>query len=89
MRGLSTFSGAFGLPAAADEAQHARNPLWLWRPLGSAALGADAAEDREHTSLGAASTVVGTCTGGCTVTVTGFGTVSATNLTAYAFSLTQ
>lgn len=40
-------------------------------------------------SLATASTTVGTCTGGCTVAVTGFGTVSATNLTAYAFSLTQ
>ena len=46
-------------------------------------------ENASHTSLGAASTVVGACTGGCTVAVTGFGTVSATNLTAYAFSLTQ
>ena len=35
--------------------------------------------------LGAGSAAVS----GCTVTVTGFGTVSATNLTAYAFSLTQ
>jgi hypothetical protein len=40
-------------------------------------------------SLATTSTTVGTCTGGCTVAVTGFGTVSATNLTAYAFSLTQ
>lgn len=46
-------------------------------------------ENSSHTSLGAASTVVGTCTGGCTVSLTGFGTVSATNLTAYALSLTQ
>ena len=46
-------------------------------------------ENSSHTSLGTASTTIGTCTGGCTVTVTGFGTVSATNLTAYAFSLTQ
>src|SRR3954464_14610853 len=46
-------------------------------------------ENSSHTSLGTASTTVGTCTGGCTVTVTGFGTVSATNLPAYAFSLTQ
>jgi len=46
-------------------------------------------ENSSHTSLGAANVVVGTCTGGCTVSVTGFGTVSATNLTAYAFSLTQ
>jgi hypothetical protein len=46
-------------------------------------------ENSSHTSLGAAATVVGTCTGGCTVTVTGFGTVSAANVTAYALSLTQ
>lgn len=46
-------------------------------------------ENSSHTSLGAASTVVGACTGGCTVTVTGFGTVSAANLTAYALSLTE
>jgi hypothetical protein len=46
-------------------------------------------ENSSHTSLGAASTVIGACTGGCTVTVTGFGTVSAANLTAYALSLTQ
>lgn len=46
-------------------------------------------ENSSHVSLGAASTTVGTCTGGCTVTVTGFGTVSAANVTAYAFSLTQ
>ena len=46
-------------------------------------------ENSSHTSLGAASAIVGTCTGGCIVSVTGFGTVSASNLTAYAFSLTQ
>jgi hypothetical protein len=46
-------------------------------------------ENGSHTSLGAASTVVGTCTGGCTVTVTGFGTVSAANVTAYALALMQ
>ena len=46
-------------------------------------------ENSSHTSLGASSAVVGTCTGGCTVTVTGFGTVSAANVTAYALSLTQ
>jgi hypothetical protein len=45
-------------------------------------------ENSSHTSLGAVSTVVGTCTGGCTVTVTGFGTVLASNVTAYALSLT-
>jgi hypothetical protein len=46
-------------------------------------------ENSSHTSLGAASTTVGTCTGGCTVTVTGFGTVSAASVIAYALSLTQ
>ena len=46
-------------------------------------------ENSSHTSLGVASTVVGACTGGCTVVVTGFGTVSAANVTAYALSLTQ
>lgn len=46
-------------------------------------------QNSSHVSLGAASTTVGTCTGGCTVTVTGFGTVSAANVTAYSFSLTQ
>jgi hypothetical protein len=46
-------------------------------------------ENSSHTSLGASSAGVGTCTGGCTVTVTGFGTVSAANVTAYALSLTQ
>jgi hypothetical protein len=46
-------------------------------------------ENSSHTGLSAASTTVGACTGGCTVTVTGFGTVSAANVTAYALSLTQ
>ena len=46
-------------------------------------------ENSSHTSLGASSTVIGACTGGCTVTLTGFGTVSAANVTAYALSLTQ
>ena len=46
-------------------------------------------ESSSQTSLGAASAVVGTCTGGCTATVTGFGTVSAANVTAYALSITQ
>ena len=44
-------------------------------------------ENSSHTSLGSTSTSVGACTGGCTVTLTGFGTVAAINLTAYAFSL--
>ena len=46
-------------------------------------------ENSSHTSLGASSAVIGACTGGCTVTLTGFGTVSAANVTTYAFSLTQ
>ncbi len=47
-------------------------------------------ENSTNTSLGTASTTVGACTGGCTVTITGgFGTVAATSLTGYAFSLTQ
>jgi hypothetical protein len=46
-------------------------------------------ENSSHTSLGAASTTVGACTGGCTVTVTGFGTVAATALTGYALSLSN
>lgn len=46
-------------------------------------------ENSSHVSLGGASTTVGACTGGCTVTLTGFGTVSAANVTAYALSLTQ
>jgi hypothetical protein len=46
-------------------------------------------ENSSHTSLGSASTTVGACTGGCTVTLTGFGTISASNLTAYAVALVQ
>lgn len=46
-------------------------------------------ENNLQASLGASTAVVGVCTGGCTVYVTGFGTVSAANVTAYAFSLTQ
>ena len=46
-------------------------------------------ENSSHTSLGTGSTAVGSCSGGCTVTVTGFGTVSAANVTAYALSLTE
>jgi hypothetical protein len=46
-------------------------------------------ENSSHTSLGSTSTSVGACTGGCTVTLTGFGTVAATSLTAYAFSLSN
>jgi hypothetical protein len=46
-------------------------------------------ENSSHTSLGNASTIVGTCAGGCTVAVTGLGTVSAANVTAYALSFTE
>ena len=45
-------------------------------------------ENASHASLGAASTTVGTCGGGCNVSVSGFGTVAAASLAAYAFSLT-
>ena len=46
-------------------------------------------ENSSHTSIGNASAIVGTCTGGCTATVTGFGIVSAATVTAYALSLTE
>lgn len=46
-------------------------------------------ENNSHASLGNASATVGACTGGCTVTLTGFGTVSAANLTSYALSLAE
>jgi hypothetical protein len=46
-------------------------------------------ENSSQSSLGSASTTVGACTGGCTVTLSGFGPVSALNVTAYALSLTQ
>jgi hypothetical protein len=46
-------------------------------------------ENNTPASLGSASTTVGACTGGCTVTLTGFGTVAATSLTAYALSLSN
>ena len=46
-------------------------------------------QNASHASLGNASTVVGACTGGCTVTLTGFGAVSATNLTYYALVLVE
>ena len=42
-----------------------------------------------NASLGSASTTVGACTGGCTVSLTGFGTVSAAAVNGYALSLTQ
>jgi hypothetical protein len=46
-------------------------------------------ENSSHASLGNALAIVGTCTGGCNVSITGFGTVSAANVTAYALSLTE
>lgn len=46
-------------------------------------------ENSSHASLGSASATVGTCTGGCTVSLTGFGTISAASVTAYALSLTE
>lgn len=46
-------------------------------------------ENGSHTSLGSSSTTIGACTGGCTVTLSGFGTVAAAGLAAYALSLAQ
>ncbi|MGH3008731.1 MAG: hypothetical protein ACRDLM_04910 [Gaiellaceae bacterium] len=43
----------------------------------------------ETAGSASATTTVGTCSGGCTVAVTGFGTVLASNVNSYAFSLTQ
>lgn len=43
----------------------------------------------ETSGSASATTTVGTCSGGCTVAVTGFGTVLASNVNSYAFSLTQ
>jgi hypothetical protein len=45
-------------------------------------------ESSTHASLAGVSATVGTCTGGCTVTIPVTGTVAATNLTAYAVSVT-
>jgi hypothetical protein len=45
-------------------------------------------ENASHASLGSATATVGTCSGGCTVSASGFGTVLASNVTGYAFSLT-
>jgi hypothetical protein len=44
-------------------------------------------ENSSHGSLGNASTTIGACTGGCTVGVTGFVSVPAANVTAFALSL--
>ena len=46
-------------------------------------------ENSSHTSLANASTIVGPCTGGCTVGFPLYGTVSAPNVASYALSLTQ
>lgn len=43
----------------------------------------------ETAGSASASTTVGACSGTCTVAVTGFGTVLASNVNSYAFSLTQ
>jgi hypothetical protein len=44
-------------------------------------------ENSSHGSLGNASTTIGACTGGCTVVISGFVSVSAANVAAFAFSL--
>ena len=46
-------------------------------------------ESGTHTSLVSASTTVGACSGGCTVTIPVLGTVSAANIAAYALSLAE
>ncbi|HEU5477102.1 MAG TPA: hypothetical protein VFU64_04635 [Gaiellaceae bacterium] len=46
-------------------------------------------EDSSHASLANASTIVGACTGGCTVSFPLFGTVSAATVSSYALSLTE
>jgi hypothetical protein len=46
-------------------------------------------ENSSNASLGSSAAVVGTCTGGCTFSLAGFGTVSAASVTAYALSLTE
>jgi len=46
-------------------------------------------ENNSHVSLGNSSTTVGACIGGCTVTLTGFGTVSAASVGFYALSLVE
>ena len=40
-------------------------------------------------ALGSASAIVGTCTGGCTAAITGFGTVPGSSVTTIALSVTQ
>lgn len=46
-------------------------------------------ENSLNASLASTSTTVGACTGGCTVTFTGFSGIPATSLTAYALSLSN
>jgi hypothetical protein len=46
-------------------------------------------ENSSNASLGSSAVIVGTCTGGCTVSLTGFGTVSAANVAAYALSIAE
>jgi hypothetical protein len=46
-------------------------------------------EDNAHANLGTSTTTVGACVGGCTVSLTGFGTIAASSLVSYALSLTQ
>lgn len=43
----------------------------------------------ETSGSASATTTVGTCSGGCTVSLNGFGTVLASNVNGYALSLTQ
>ena len=45
-------------------------------------------QNSSNGSLGNASSAVGACTGGCTVSVTGFVSISAANVVAIALSLT-
>jgi hypothetical protein len=46
-------------------------------------------ENSTHSSLANASTIVGPCTGGCTVSFALVGTVPAANVASYALSLTE
>jgi hypothetical protein len=46
-------------------------------------------EDSSHASLSSATAIVGTCIGSCTVSIAGFGTVSAASVTGYALALTE
>ncbi len=46
-------------------------------------------EDAGGAALGGASALVGSCSGGCTVSVAGFGPVPGAGVSAYALSLTE